>query len=274
MIINDKQLKITLPTVHLIIPYCKIDFYFQTLLSEDNDYECDTAQRPHKHSQWLRTAEKGFHSAEGHSSEPLRARFLGTTSTWNRGIKWFTTLRSLHQHVWHIERISMTTLTFDEGTENSFKSMESTDPSWERRYNAKNLLHGLQILPLKYRSVAKVVWGGETQKHTDLRANLTLFVHHWSAPKGVRVRAAALIPHLSRTPTAESLGDYEVKVNAIFFSLFLYSAFTVCQFPPHSPFNSASSMTHPKWKETNTSVGTYVLFGCYKLLDNILKYVS
>lgn len=60
MIINDKQLEITPPTVYHIIPYCKIDFYFQKLSSEDNDYECDTAERPHKHSQWLRTAERDF----------------------------------------------------------------------------------------------------------------------------------------------------------------------------------------------------------------------
>lgn len=52
-------------------------------------------------------------------------------------MKWFTTLHSLHQHVWHIERISMTTLTFDEGTENCFESMESTDPSWVLRCKVK-----------------------------------------------------------------------------------------------------------------------------------------
>lgn len=52
-------------------------------------------------------------------------------------MKWFTTLHSLNQHVWHIEHISMTTLTFDEGTENCFESMESTDPSWVLRCKVK-----------------------------------------------------------------------------------------------------------------------------------------
>lgn len=50
-----------------------------------------------------------------------------------RGMKCFTTPLSLHQHVWHIEGISMTTLTFSGGAEKCFKRMESTDPWSELR---------------------------------------------------------------------------------------------------------------------------------------------
>lgn len=46
----------------------------------------------------------------------------------------------------------------------------------------KNLLHGLQILLLKCLSVSKAIWG-DTQKHMESTANLTLFVHHWSPSK-------------------------------------------------------------------------------------------
>lgn len=97
-------------------------------------------------------------------------------------MKWFTTLHSLHQHVWHIERISMTTLTFDEGTENCFESMESTDPSWVLRCKVKIYYMALKSFFLKYRSVSKAI-SGETQKHMDSRANLTVFVLHWSTTK-------------------------------------------------------------------------------------------
>lgn len=55
------------------------------------------------------------------------------TGVWNASL----TLLSLHQHVWHIEWISMTTLTFSQSTENCFKRMESTDPSCELRCYAK-----------------------------------------------------------------------------------------------------------------------------------------
>lgn len=100
-------------------------------------------------------------------------------------MKWFTTLHSLHQHVWHIERISMTTLTFDEGTEKLFQEHGIHWSQLGAKVQCKNVLHGFQILPLKYLSVSNAIWG-DTQKHTDLRANLTLFVYHWSTPKEVK----------------------------------------------------------------------------------------
>ena len=75
---------------------------------------------------------------------------------------------SLHQHVWHIEWISMTTLTFSGGAENCFKRMESTDPSWELRCYAriyymafKSFLWNVWVYPEPSEGRHGDVWSGE-----------------------------------------------------------------------------------------------------------------
>lgn len=144
-------------------------------------------------------------------------------------MKWFTTLHSLHQHVWHIKRISMSTLTFDEGIEKLFQEHGIHWSQLGAKVQCKNLLHGLQILPLKYLSVSNAIWG-DTQKHTDLRANLTLFVYHWSTPKVKKEPVPS-----SSTCRELLLSHSEIMKQKLTVLFFLNSALTLCQFPLQTP---------------------------------------
>lgn len=127
-------------------------------------------------------------------------------------MKCFTTLQSLHQHVWHIEWISMTTLTFSGGTENCFKRMESTDPGWELRCYAK-------MYYMVFKSFLWNVWvypkpsEGRHGKHVELRASLTPFLHQGSMRKKVEKRA---VPSSSLChELLQVIRNYKVHINVL-----------------------------------------------------------
>lgn len=77
----------------------------------------------------------------------------------------------------------------------------------------RNLLHGLQMLPLKYLNVSKAM-RRETQKHGDLGANLTPFLHHWSTLK--EVNEEPCLTHVKKILQSPS----EIRMQKFFFVVF------------------------------------------------------
>lgn len=128
------------------------------------------------------------------------------------------------------------------GHRKPFESMESTDP----KVQSKNLLHGPQILLFKYQSVSKAI-SGETQKHMDSRADLIVFVLHWSTTKE---NEKELVPLASICPNPSSQVTQRLWREVNCYSFFFFFNSTLHPQPNHHFLWSLLEKTQTWFGET------------------------
>lgn len=145
----------------------------------------------------------------------------------------------------------MTTLTFDEGTGNSFKSMESTDPSWELRCNAK-------IYYMAFKSFLWNIWA-DPKPSEGRHRNIWIWEQIWHCvcisevhlKKNWKNRCPRLPPVLNSCRVAQRLW----RRSSLFFFFTLCSHFTSLL---DIPLSKTAKILYPKWICKNRSCGPHV----------------
>lgn len=100
------------------------------------------------------------------------------------GVSCSTTLQPLHQHVWHIEWISMTTLTFSGGQRKLFQEDGIHWSPLRAEERCKNLLGGLQIFAFRcvmcpQPNTATQAWICTSMEKEERDAGCTSWVYGW-----------------------------------------------------------------------------------------------